>query len=107
MPVTSSTITTFKREVLDSSAPVVVKFFSLWDPNCRLVEDSYRQLSDELRTVRFVESNVDSDPDSAKTVGFTKLPTFAFFKAGKLVGKASKIPSKRELREMITGIFGA
>lgn len=107
MPVTSSTITTFKREVLDSSAPVVVKFFSLWDPNCRLVEDSYKALSDELRNVKFVESNVDSDPGSARSVGFTKLPTFAFFKGGKLVSKLSSVPSKRELREIITSALGA
>ncbi len=105
MPVISTDAANFKKEVAGTSEPVVVKFFSLWDANCRYIEGVFSDLSKEHGRVKFVESNVDSDPDTAESLGVNKVPTFLFVKDGKVLKRMTGLPSKRELRETINGVF--
>lgn len=105
MSVISTNVTTFKKEVTGTSDPVLVKFFSLWDANCRYIEGIYSELAREYPRIRFVESNVDSDPENAEKLAVTKVPTFMFVKDGKILKRMSGLPSKRELKETINLVF--
>ncbi len=105
MAVISTNVSTFKKEVTGTSNPVIVKFFSLWDANCRYIEGIFNELSAEYGKIKFIESNVDSDPDTAEKQGITKVPTFLFVKDGKILKRLTGLPSKRELKETINTVF--
>lgn len=79
----------------------VVKFYSLWDSSCRAFEDVFKQLAEEFKgRARFMESDINANPELAEDMGIRKVPTLIVFVNGKQIAKIENISSKRYLKEM-------
>ncbi len=95
----------FERMMKDS-VPLVVKFFSMWDSRSRALEEGYQALSDELsKKARFMQSNINVNPDLAEKMLVTKIPTVIVFKNGEMIAKIASIASKRALKEQIENVI--
>lgn len=78
----------FKAEVLEASDPVVVDFWAEWCGPCRLMTPVIDQLAEEYDgRVRFIEVNVDENPDVAMDYGIEGIPTLVLFHQGKVIDR--------------------
>jgi len=82
---------TFKAEVLDSSAPVLVDFSAVWCGPCKMLDPIVKQLAGEWDgKVKVVKIDADQNPNILMQYSVLGIPTLLFFKEG-------------ELKERITG----
>ncbi|HVU63704.1 MAG TPA: thioredoxin domain-containing protein [Phycisphaerales bacterium] len=80
------TAATFKREVLESSLPVIVDFWAPWCPPCMMLKPEMQRLALELAgkaKVAFI--SVDEEPDLAGMFRISSIPTVMIFMKGKRV----------------------
>jgi thioredoxin-like negative regulator of GroEL len=93
-------------DCLKSQKPFVVKFFSLWDSSSRSIEDIFKEIADEFSgKAKFMQSNMNSNPELAEKCHITKVPTIAVFSSGKVVMRITSFPSKRALKEQMENVF--
>jgi len=89
----------FERDV--KSGISVVRFISLWDTECRIFENQFRELSQEFNKVKFIVSDINSNYALAKKEGITKVPTVIIYINGVPVARIAGSLTKRRLREQI------
>lgn len=95
----------FNAEVLQSDKPVVVKVSATWCGACKNAKGPFHELSQELSDVKFVAMDLDANRSLAQKHGAQYLPTFLYFKGGKLVSKDDGFTSKEKLRsEIVNGL---
>lgn len=97
----------FSKEVEESELPVVMDCYAKWCFPCKKMGRILSELSLEWSDrVKFVSFDVDSDIDLAKELNIRSMPTFLFFKDGKLVGRHSGALTKEALiKKMKSFIF--
>lgn len=79
----------FSEAVLKSEKLVVVDFFATWCPMCKAMDPVFKTLSakEEFKDqVKFVSLDIDQFQELAMAYGINAIPTFLFFKKGKVVG---------------------
>ncbi len=64
----------------------VVDYWAPWCKNCKKITPVLAKLSAELSNVQFVKVNTQDAEALAADQGVDALPSFQFFKGGKLVG---------------------
>mmetsp|Transcript_37962 Transcript_37962/g.74340 ORF Transcript_37962/g.74340 Transcript_37962/m.74340 type:complete len:127 (-) Transcript_37962:221-601(-) len=65
-------------------ALVIVDFTASWCPPCKAIAPKFRELSEAHTDLVFLKVDVDKCSDVAKTQEISSMPTFKFFKGGKL-----------------------
>ena len=80
------TDSTFKQEVLESEAPVLVDFWAPWCGPCRMVAPVVDESSEQYDgQVKVVKVNTDENPSVASQYGIRSIPTLMIFKGGQRV----------------------
>ncbi len=93
---------TFRNEVLDATAPVLVDFWAPWCGPCRMVSPLVEELAGEFTgKMNFVKLNTDENPQTATSYGIRSIPTLMIFKAGQPVGQIIGFRPKSELKKHI------
>lgn len=77
----------FKQEVLDNKGVVFVDFYAEWCGPCKTTEPIIHELSDEMKDIKFVQINVDENPELASQYSVFSIPTFMLFKNGQTVSQ--------------------
>jgi thioredoxin 1 len=96
------TDTNFKKEVLESSLPVLVDFWTTWCGPCKMIAPIVEELAKEYHhKIKIGKVNVDENPRIATHYGIMSIPTLIFFKNGKVVEQAVGVLNKAELKRKI------
>ncbi len=92
----------FEQEVLNSTNPVFVYFFSEWCGPCRAVSPAVEELSGEYKDkVDFVKVDVDQNNELAQKYSIFSIPTLAIFANGKVIAQSAGAASKDSIRSYI------
>ncbi len=92
----------FKKEVLESSVPVLLDFWAEWCNPCRMIAPSVEQLAEAYKGKVVVgKVNVDVEADLAAEYNIISIPTLMVFKGGQVASQRVGAFPKHDIEEMI------
>jgi thioredoxin 1 len=93
----------FQAEVEENKDLVLVDFFAPWCGPCKLMLPIVDNLIQEYqgKEIKIGKVNIDENSELAEKYGVMGVPTFIFFKAGKIIDQFSGYRSKEEINELI------
>jgi thioredoxin 1 len=93
---------TFQRDVLASSKPVLVDFWTEWCAPCKPLAVSLDELSAELGdTIVIAKVNAELSPNITNKYGVRGFPTMLIFKDGQVAASRSGAMPKQKIKEWI------
>jgi len=105
MVMTTVTDENFNREVLSSSAPVVVHFQAPWCGICRLITPVLNTFQTEWPGfIQVIEVNADENLKLANLYKLTTLPTLLYIEQGQVLERIEGFRSRELLRARLNEI---
>lgn len=96
------TDSSFDKDVLQSSLPVLVDFWAPWCGPCRALGPVIDELATEYEgKVSIVKMNVDENPSTPGKYGIRAIPTLILFKDGQVVEQVTGAVSKSSLKDLL------
>ncbi len=93
---------TFQRDVLASSKPVLVDFWTEWCAPCKPLAVSLDELSVEMGDkIVIAKVNAETSPNIANKYGVRGFPTMLIFKDGEVAASRSGAMPKQKIKEWI------
>lgn len=100
------TSTNFEKEVLDAEIPVLVDFYADWCGPCKMMAPLVAELAESYSgKCKIGKCNTDENPRLAGEYRVMSIPTFLFFKGGKVVDTVIGAVSKSELENKIKQVL--
>ena len=86
MTISNVTDTSFSKDVIESSSPVLVDFWAPWCGPCRLIAPVIDEIAREYQNIlKVVKINTDDNPTISTEYGIRSIPTVMIFVKGKKV----------------------
>ena len=102
MSTVAVTDATFDTEVRNSDIPVVVDFWAEWCGPCKQIGPALEELSSEMEgTVKIAKVDVDSNPNTAASMGVRGIPALFIFKDGEVISNRAGAAPKAALQSWI------
>ena len=96
----------FDSILANSNKPILVDFGAEWCGPCKMMHPVVDMLAKEVEGKALVgKVDVDLNPNTAARFGIRNLPTFLFFKDGKLVDRAVGAVPKSVLQDKINSLL--
>ena len=96
----------FSMEIKKSSLPVVVMFYAAWCGKCAMMKPLVEDIEPGYKNrIQFCEVEVDESPELAKRYKASIVPTFAFFRNGKLLGELQGVTEDTTFERHLQKIF--
>jgi thioredoxin 1 len=93
---------TFQRDVLASSKPVLVDFWTEWCAPCKPLALSLDELSVEMGDkIVIAKINAETSPNAANKYGVRGFPTMLIFKDGEVMASRNGAMTKQKIKEWI------
>jgi thioredoxin 1 len=106
MPLLDITDNNFKKEVLESSLPVLLDFWAPWCGPCKMIAPIIEELAREYeKKIKIGKINVDETQKIATNYGIMSIPTLMFFKNGKVLEQVVGALSKNDLKKKIEEVL--
>jgi len=96
------TDSSFQRDVLESTTPVLVDLWAEWCGPCRMIAPSLEELANELDgRLTVAKINIDENPNTPTKYGVRGIPTLMIFQDGQVAAmKVGALP-KNKIKEWI------
>ena len=92
----------FEKDVLSSTRPVLVDFWAEWCAPCRMLAPTVAAVAEHYgESAMVVKLNVDDNPSTAQRYGIKGIPTLILFRDGKEVERVVGATSKESISKMI------
>ena len=96
----------FEETVLKNALPVLVDFWAVWCPPCKIIAPFVDELAGEYEGKAVIcKLNVDENHTTAQKYGIRSIPTLLFFKGGEIkyqvVGAVPKDQLKAHLDKLL------
>ncbi len=92
----------WKKEVTEAEGPVLVDFWAVWCPPCRMIAPSIDALATAYSgRARVGKLNVDENPQVAEAFGVRSIPTLLVFKGGEVVEQQVGAVPQPRIAEML------
>lgn len=102
MATVAVTDDTFDAEVKNSDIPVVVDFWAEWCGPCKQIGPALEEISSEMGgKVKIAKVDVDSNPNTAMSLGIRGIPALFIFKDGEVVSNRAGAAPKAALQSWI------
>ena len=102
MATVAVTDETFDSEVKKSDVPVVVDFWAKWCGPCKQIGPALEELSVEMAgKIKIAKVDVDTNPDSAASMGVRGIPALFIFKDGEVISNRAGAAPKAALQSWI------
>ncbi len=96
----------FEREVISASEPVLVDFNAAWCGPCRSMNPIVEELAREYEgRVKFVQVDIDDNPESVKKFGIRSIPNIKLFWQGRIIDEVIGAVPKHELARRINDVL--
>ena len=98
----SVTDTSFDKDVMKSSTPVLVDFWAEWCGPCRALSPKLEEIATEMSSqIKIVKMNIDENPQTPGQYGIRGIPALLLFKDGKQVGELIGNQPKDSITEFL------
>jgi len=102
MSTVAVTDATFDAEVRNSDIPVVVDFWAEWCGPCKQIGPVLEELSSEMEgKIKIAKVDVDSNPNTAASMGVRGIPALFIFKDGEVISNRAGAAPKAALQSWI------
>ena len=97
----------FKKEVMESTKPVLVDFWAPWCMPCKIIAPSIEKIAQEMSSeLKVAKSNVDESPEIATELSVMNIPTLILFKDGKEISRIIGVNSKEAIENKVRSLIG-
>ena len=97
---------TFKTDVLENPLPVIVDFWAVWCPPCKMIAPFLEQIAEEYDGRAVVcKVDVDKNQSLARKYGIQGIPTILFIKNGEIKDQVIGALPKEQLASRLDALL--